>query len=333
MLRNNFGVSENRGGLRLLRAFPWADNLFPLAILKEKDGDAWSALSWRNPIGRSSLAQLRLTGDTVSAEHASIYYLHGDWKIRDLASRNGTQVNGTPLESGVSISLKAGDRVAFGEEEWIFEDASAPGISARSSQGRSQGRGDVLWLPDESNPEACIQFSAERWLLEQGDDCRSVENGERVVVQGVEWTLEIPSLGLDDLEENDGSTRESNSISEWALDFTVGGAEEHVALSGVHRSQRVDFGARVHNYPLLLLAKERLKDAKAGVPQGEAGWLHRDDLVSMLGSDRKTMNLLLWRARKCVNEKGMPGERLVERRPDSDQLRLGVSLCRVQDAT
>jgi len=109
------------------------------------------------------------------------------------------------------------------------------------------------------------------------------------------------------------------------LTFSVAAAEEHVALSVVHRGKTFDMGARAHNYPLLLLARQRTKDAEKDYGELESGWLHREDFTRMLGSDRKVMNLLLWRARKCFGEAGLPVEQLIERRLDTEQIRLAVS--------
>jgi hypothetical protein len=50
---------------------------------------------------------------TVSRSHASVEFRDGEWRITDLASTNGTWVNGRRLEPGAPCSIKTGDRVAL----------------------------------------------------------------------------------------------------------------------------------------------------------------------------------------------------------------------------
>ncbi len=76
-------------------------------------------------IGRSDLCDLRLTDDLAeSSYHARIERLGEQWRIRDLESANGTEVNGQPVQVQ---TLDDGDLVAVGETRFRFvADASAP---------------------------------------------------------------------------------------------------------------------------------------------------------------------------------------------------------------
>lgn len=73
---------------------------FPLG----PDGESWVA-------GRSDDADLVLEDDTVSRKHARIYESRGSLWLRDLGSRNGTQVNG---RSTSHHRLRPGDRITIG---------------------------------------------------------------------------------------------------------------------------------------------------------------------------------------------------------------------------
>jgi signal transduction histidine kinase len=73
-------------------------------------------------IGRSSEA-LPLTDNTVSRRHAELTPDDGQWWIRDLASQNGTYVNGVRITE--RTRLKAGDQVRTGATLFVYGKASA----------------------------------------------------------------------------------------------------------------------------------------------------------------------------------------------------------------
>lgn len=68
------------------------------------DASSWVA-------GRSNDADLVLPDDTVSRKHARIYSARGSLWLRDLGSRNGTQVNGRGI---AHHRLRPGDRITIG---------------------------------------------------------------------------------------------------------------------------------------------------------------------------------------------------------------------------
>jgi ribosomal protein L40E len=64
--------------------------------------------------------------ETISRNHAEIYYEHGEWKVRDLGSTNGVFIK--PLNQsrfGARITqpanLNAGDEIAFAKIRFIFQ--------------------------------------------------------------------------------------------------------------------------------------------------------------------------------------------------------------------
>ncbi|MBV9949424.1 MAG: hypothetical protein JOZ69_21460 [Myxococcales bacterium] len=85
-------------------------------------------------------------------------------------------------------------------------------------------------------------------------------------------------------------------------------------------------GARAHHYLLLLLARRRLADRAAGNPESACGWIHQEewDHDPSLASSR--VNLDVCRSRMQFSKLGVLDARnIVERRPRSRQLRLGVA--------
>lgn len=90
--------------------------------LRRTDGKVFQ-LRTHTVVGRAPCAQLTLSSRSVSFEHAAIHHLDGTWHVRDLASKNGTFVNGKRIDDGKRMTLKPGDVVAFGDscEEWRME--------------------------------------------------------------------------------------------------------------------------------------------------------------------------------------------------------------------
>lgn len=76
-------------------------------------------------LGRSSGSALTLEDDQASRLHAVIERLGPDWCIRDLASRNGTFVNGERVWA--SRPLRHADEIRIGETRLIMRTQGATG--------------------------------------------------------------------------------------------------------------------------------------------------------------------------------------------------------------
>lgn len=77
-------------------------------------------------LGRRSDAGLRLADAALSRDHARLTADPAGWWLTDLESRNGTAVNGLPLDPGVPRRLAAGDVVAAGPFTLTFHPGAAP---------------------------------------------------------------------------------------------------------------------------------------------------------------------------------------------------------------
>ena len=64
-------------------------------------------------IGRSASCDVTLEDKTVSGRHARLAYHHGQWWLEDLASTNGTFLNGEPVSA--AVVLTHGDLVRCGQ--------------------------------------------------------------------------------------------------------------------------------------------------------------------------------------------------------------------------
>ena len=76
------------------------------ALAKHPDGPSAMLLS-RHVVGRSRLADLRMTDPTVSGEHAVLRWTGREWELHDLGSGNGTSVDGRKLASGERVTSAA----------------------------------------------------------------------------------------------------------------------------------------------------------------------------------------------------------------------------------
>jgi pSer/pThr/pTyr-binding forkhead associated (FHA) protein len=84
-----------------------------LVLLGETHARNSYHLSNVNLIGRAADNTIVLHEEVVSAHHARLSYLSGlQWWLEDLGSRNGTSVNGIPIEQPLAVTN--GDELAFG---------------------------------------------------------------------------------------------------------------------------------------------------------------------------------------------------------------------------
>lgn len=75
-------------------------------------------------IGRSRSCDVRVENESVSKTHASIVFDRGSggYLVMDEGSRNGTCLNGEPLEAHVRASLWSGAYLSFGDAVFVFID-------------------------------------------------------------------------------------------------------------------------------------------------------------------------------------------------------------------
>jgi len=67
--------------------------------------------------GRDAGCLIQVPNSQVSKRHARIHKEADCWFVEDLGSKNGTRVNGDPVQKA---KIKDGDRIGFGPEEFLF---------------------------------------------------------------------------------------------------------------------------------------------------------------------------------------------------------------------
>ena len=93
-----------------------------LVMIESADGVASGATYALRPftsIGRAPTNLIELADTYCSAEHALVLWRSGQWWLEDRGSRNGTLLNGEPVETPVILS--AGDVIRIGRAHMRFE--------------------------------------------------------------------------------------------------------------------------------------------------------------------------------------------------------------------
>lgn len=276
-------------------------------------------------LGRTPFAVVRLEHIAASREHAVLEWEENVWRVRDLSTRNGTFVNGRACSTAWH-ELAAGDELAFGahDEAWVLVDASEPPPAAVAEDGAIRmGRGEILLLPGDDAPEVSIHRDGGTWFVDRGHRTEPVAFGSRIELGGAVWDLLLPSDSS--LASTATGARAPHLDSLFAtLEFDR--TEEHVRLTLRDGETEIALPSRAFHHLLLVLARTRIYDQKVrGLSEAEAGWIDSLELARMLGVRPDKVNLDVFRARKLLADRGIAGAaRVIERRSDSRQLRLGL---------
>lgn len=295
-----------------------------MSELHEVGGAGRVALSPRVLIGRSRQADLLLAHHWVSGEHAVIWWDGHDWRIRDLSSRNGTTVDGRPIEGRDGVVLRAGSVIAIGQAEtaWVLEGAGPPTPMVVADDGSVRlAVDDVIGLPDEADPRVVVHRDDERWLVSGDGREQVVADRHALVVDGRSFTLRLPEAAA----ATGDVVGQVCRLDELRLVLDVSRDEETVDAALWHGKSRIGLDARSYHYLLVLLARQRLDDRGAGLSAADEGWIDAESLCEMLKERRDVLNVHVYRIRQQLVSAGViDGRDVIERRPHAQQLRLAI---------
>jgi hypothetical protein len=302
-----------------------------MATLRKLNEAAGITLQPEHLIGRGAQCNLRLTPEYISTQHAVIRWVGHAWELADRGSRNGTLLNGSPVEPGRPRVLERGVVLTFGhpDESWEFVDAGEPqvGVLALDSAEQLLGTDGVIGIPSDDDPACTVYRDTDGcWKLELPDTPPHViEDGYTWTASGRPWRFSCPSLvGATATSEQRSEPRRST------LCFGVSRDEEFVELTLESPSNTVNLGSRGHNYLLLLLARARSQDREAGLPESTCGWLYKEDLADSLRITPQQVDGEIHRIRKHFAQHGLEeSSTIVERRTRTKQLRLGATDVRI----
>ncbi len=86
-------------------------------------------------VGRVQRSDIQIEDDSVSRKHAEVEVRGREVVLRDLASANGTHVNGEPVADEVTLSH--GDIIQFGTVEVLFESGNDKAPAGLARRGKS----------------------------------------------------------------------------------------------------------------------------------------------------------------------------------------------------
>ena len=285
--------------------------------MQSTEGEVFELLS-TTLIGRSRRCDLRIQDDEVSSQHAEIRWESGHWYIRDLASRNGTFVDGKAAPEKESVRLRPGACLGFGRPEtmWSVDGLAPPAATAIGPMGRIPSRAGVLVL--EHNDEA-VSIWNERgtWWLEDGDAARRKLSEDTLSVGGQEFALDLPRLIGRTVDARDVN------VHDVVHRFSVPPSEEGIQLELVHAGRVLASSEKSFTELLYRLAEIWLADT--GLPDRERGWVITEDAIRMLGyTDRQHLNVAVCRARALIGDANVRGAQdVVERDRTTSSLRFG----------
>lgn len=291
-------------------------------------------LSSTTLVGRAATCGLVLPVPRVSSQHAMVFHDGTGWFVRDLGSRNGTWIDDRRLAAGERAALVEGATVIFADERWTLSDAGLPRARAVRDGARRDAEGEILVLPDEDDPQVTVfRDGSGQWWIEDGGGRHAATDGATVTVAGVEWRLALPAeMNAAGLSTTIGTQRMPDTldaVERFAL--TVSRDEESVeaVLHFVHMQRALP--PRSFHYLCVILARARLADLAEGEIASEAGWRYADDVARDLGVDTYRLNVEVYRLRKQLGKLGLrDAAGIIERRPQSKQLRIGIERVVVQ---
>jgi hypothetical protein len=274
---------------------------------------------------------LRIDKPYVSAVHAALRWLGETWVVRDLGSRNGTYLGSRRIAAGEGEPIRAGDRIGFGsvDETWVLVDDGPPPVMAVPVGGGDPVliENDLLALPSAEDPRATVYRSEDgSWTLEPVDEpSRPLVNRDTFDVAGTLWRFCCPDRLATTLTVSDLAAAPGPTVRSIELRFDVSRNEEFVQIHATVGGDRLDLGSRAHNYLLLTLARRRLADMSAGLPETSCGWIEQEDLAHDPSMAPPRLNIDVHRIRRQFARAGVvDAQNIVERRVRPAQLRIGT---------
>lgn len=282
-------------------------------------------LAGRHRVGRDPWSDLVIADPAVSGSHALLLWDGQGWSVRDLGSRNGTVVDGAPIEVGAPVPLGSGARVTLGGCELTLVDPGPPRPMITGPSGTMLLDG-ALGVPG-ADGVFVVPGDEGDWWIDDGVGRRPLCDRQVFEAAGQRWTAHLEGALPPTREDRvaDGGP---------LLRFRVSLDEEHVDLWVRTPDASVAIPSRAHHYTLVTLARQVLADRAAGIDDADVGWVATQTLCQQLRLQRGAVYTHLYRARKQLTEAGFPGlaERLVEHRTEATQLRLGLTRLEVRDA-
>ncbi len=250
-------------------------------------------------VGRAASAWLRLDGPFASNDHAQLWFRDQAWMLKDAGSKNGTFVDGCPLQPGRAVVLACGARIAFGELEPSYQvaDVEPPRPIAQDVVTNEiiVGDADGVALPEASRPVALLHRGSGGWLFESSSgEVEEVEDLETVRVAARLFRLFLPGVSSPTPELDT-----SFSLRNARFRFRLGKKDADVAVEVLFQGREI---ARLESceYGALLLALARAQLADRSCSPDQRGWRSVAELCEILGMNAPALDVATYRARKSM---------------------------------
>lgn len=200
-----------------------------IAYLVVREGNKWRDIYRVTPgqvltIGRAATNRIALHDEVCSRNHCEVFQVGNDWILRDLGSRNGTYVDGSPISG--DFSLNPGHLIEIGDCKLAFTDnlsQAFPQLNdeevSDSDTGTALEIEAVLDQPPPVTEPAIIQRKRKtRFHTSARSDETGADRTSHVLAELYRLALEM------------GSATDSHRLAE-------------VVLSGLFTGSRADIGA------------------------------------------------------------------------------------------
>lgn len=162
---------------------------------------SWNGTSWRDvvrmrqnqitTVGRSTTNRIVLQDDSCSRNHCEVFYSEGEWRLRDLSSRNGTLLRDRPVSG--DAALTSGDIIVIGACRLAFTTSldSVPLRARDSDSAADRETSPSQPVPPSPEPNILHRTSTPGFLAQH-----AVAASDRGGANGAELA-KLFKLGLD----------------------------------------------------------------------------------------------------------------------------------------
>ncbi len=234
-----------------------------IAYLVVREDNKWRDIYRLMPgqvitVGRAATNRIALQDEVCSRNHCEIYHSDGDWILRDLGSRNGTYVDGSPVTG--DYTLEPGQLIEIGACKLAYTDDLSRAFPIldddhdQSEDDTGTAFEGVLDSPlPVSEPAIIHRRRKSRFRVTGQKDPIGIDRTSDVLAQLYRLALEM------------GSAKDSRRLAE-------------VVLNGLFESSRADIGA-------ILLLSEGVGPETAPGPLNVVTYQTKNDLPYQTISD------------------------------------------------
>jgi hypothetical protein len=305
-----------------------------MAVLRHNGHPEWRSLSARTLVGRRSHCQLVLDQTHVGREHAVLSFDGERWHVRDLASQNGTFLEGSRLRPGIDYEVEAGTVLCFGnvEDGWEMVVDGGPDPAAVADDGQIvAGENGMLALPPGAN-ENELELLVERqhdgleWAAYRADSSLVVHDQQVVVIAGRRWTLLLPAVLDVGASTQQAGVQGTTIILRTSSDETELRSARIVVDKASKEIERPQTAWKL----VLALAKYRLEREAGDPSKGADAWMPVRRACKAAGIQYGQFAYTLHRARKYLAAAGAPDAgRLIAQRENNGEREVRLTECNV----